>query len=104
MADIEVFLDTNEKIAHHPGDGAGPGTKATLRMVADRVAANARMLLDTLPEERTGASYVEVDSGKLDAYVYLVDRNPDKTSDKIAAIISYQHNILWNALAVGVLK
>lgn len=97
MADIEVFRDTNEKIAHHPG------MKPFLRYVAARVASNAQMLLDTRSEVRTGDSFVRAESGKLDGYVYIIDRNYDGTStgDETAAIISYQHNILWDALKMG---
>lgn len=95
MADVEIFRDTNEKIAHHPG------MKPFLRYVAARVASNAQMLLDTRSEVRTGDSMVHAESGKLDGYVYITDRNSEGTSDKIAAIISYQHNILWDAVRMG---
>ena len=96
MADITVYRDTNEKIAHHPG------MRPFLRYVAARVASNAQMLLDTRSEVRTGDSRVHAESGKLDGYVYITDRNvKGETSDKIAAIISYQHNILWDAVKMG---
>lgn len=94
-ADIVVFRDTNERVAHVPG------MRSFLRYAAARVASNAQMLLDTRSEVRTGASQVHADSGKLDGYVWITDHDSE-TSDEIAAIISYQHNILWDALKMGI--
>lgn len=94
---VYVYLDTDEKIAHHPN------MRMFLRARAEKIAARARVFLDARSEERTGRSHVITSSGKLDAYVSILDVPPagTKDPDKVAAIISYQHNVLWDAVKGG---
>lgn len=97
MAEVEIFRRTNTIIAHHPE------MRGFLKGRADIIATVARVLLDTRSEVRTGASYINTSSGKLDAYVELIDRNYDGSSDgdNTAAMISFQHNILWDAIKMS---
>lgn len=102
MARIQLRPDTDQVVAHIDE------VRSHVKMKAHMVAAVARAMLEARPRVRTGASQVIVTQGTLDSYVGIRDR-PDSlgegtTPDEIAAIISYQHSILWdavNSFAVG---
>ena len=101
MARLQLRPDTDQVVAHIDG------VRDHVNKKAHMVAAVAAAMLEARPRVRTGASQVIVTQGTLDSYVGIKDR-PDSLSegkpDDIAAIISYQHSILWDAVntfAVG---
>ena len=101
MARIHLRPDTDQVVAHIDG------VRSHVNMKAHMVAAVARAMLEARPRVRTGASQIIVTQGILDSYVGIRD-TPDSLRegkpDEIAAIVSYQHSILWdavNSFAVG---
>ena len=101
MARLHLRPDTDQVVAHIDG------VRSHVNKKAHMVAAVAAAMLAARPRVRTGASQVIVTQGTLDSYVGIKDR-PDGVGkskpDEIAAIISFQHSILWDAVntfAVG---
>lgn len=109
MAKWLGFIDNSGASRPHYGAGSVgdvvshlPGVRAAVRTEAQKIGTIADLLLDTRPQQRTGASDVYVTQGELDQYVVLQDNTPGASPEErkaAAAGIEMQHRVLHDALA-----